>query len=195
MHAEARHQVWASALEMLEAGDPSAIDDALLGLKVTREQLVRIRSKPANDDRGAFQSLRDELDVLARRQDWTATAAACLVPDRPHPAKRAGASSTNPLAAPLPCNGSQESALDRFRREPLTIVTGPPGTGKTQLVVNAVTNTWLDGETVLVASTNNGAVNVAAVPPVVGVTAPSVSRLVIARLLRAACCGKSNGGP
>ena len=116
----------------------------------------------ANDGRGASQSLRDELDELARRQDWTATAAACLVPDRPHPAKRAGASSTNPLAAPLRCNGSQESALDRFRREPLTIVTGPPGTGKTQLVVNAVTNAWLDGETVLVASTNNGAVNVAA---------------------------------
>ena len=110
----------------------------------------------ANDGRGASQSLRDELDELARRQDWTATAAACLVPDRPHPAKRAGASSTNPLAAPLPCNGSQESALDRFRREPLTIVTGPPGTGKTQLVVNAVTNAWLDGDTVLVvASTNN----------------------------------------
>ena len=116
----------------------------------------------ANDGRGASQSLRDELDELARRQDWTTTAAACLVPDRPHPAKRAGASSTNPLAAPLPCNGSQESALDRFRRKPLTIVTGPPGTGKTQLVVNAVTNAWLDGETVLVASTNNGAVNVAA---------------------------------
>ena len=111
---------------------------------------------------GASQSLRKELDELACRQDWTATAAAYLVPDRPHPANRAGASSTNPLAAPLPCNGSQESALDRFRRDPLTIVTGPPGTGKTQLVVNAVTNAWLDGETVLVASTNNSAVDVAA---------------------------------
>ena len=44
----------------------------------------------------------------------------------------------------------------------MTIVTGPPGTGKTQLVVNAVTNAWLDGDTVLVASTNNGAVKVAA---------------------------------
>ena len=72
----------------------------------------------ANDGGGASQSLREELDELACRQDWTTTAAACLVPDRPHPAKRAGASSTNPLAAPLPCNGSQESALDRFRREP-----------------------------------------------------------------------------
>ena len=116
----------------------------------------------ANDGGGASQSLREELDELACRQDWTTTAAAYLVPDRPHPANRAGASSTNPLAAPLPCNGSQESALDRFRRKPVTIVTGPPGTGKTQLVVNAVTNAWLDGDTVLVASTNNGAVKVAA---------------------------------
>ena len=40
-------------------------------------------------------------------------------------------------------------------------MTGPPGTGKTQLVVNAVTNAWLDGEKVLVTSTNNAAVDVA----------------------------------
>ena len=66
------------------------------------------------------------------------------------------------LAAPLPCNGSQELTLERFRSKPLTVVTGPPGTGKTQLVVNAVANAWLDGEKVLVASTNNGAVDVAA---------------------------------
>ena len=40
-------------------------------------------------------------------------------------------------------------------------MTGPPGTGKTQLVVNVVTNAWLDGDKVLVTSTNNGAVDVA----------------------------------
>ena len=43
----------------------------------------------------------------------------------------------------------------------LTIVTGPPGTGKTELVVNAVCNSWFDGEKVLVTSTNNAAVDVA----------------------------------
>ena len=66
-----------------------------------------------------------------------------------------------PLAAPLDCNQSQEETLERFRRDTLTIVTGPPGTGKTQLVVNAVANAWLDGDRVLVTSTNNGAVDVA----------------------------------
>ena len=116
---------------------------------------------PADDGRGASRFLLEELDKLASRSDWSNTAAALLVDGRLPTASGGRASLTTPLAGPLLCNGSQESALDRIRHEPLTVVTGPPGTGKTQLVVNAVTNAWLNGETVLVASTNNGAVNVA----------------------------------
>ena len=115
-----------------------------------------------NDEgRNAFDSLLDELQKLAHRRDWMETAAACLIPDRPPPGKPVHRSPTERLAAPVPCNDSQERTLERLRRDPLTVVTGPPGTGKTQLVVNAVANAWLDRETVLVASTNNGAVDVA----------------------------------
>ena len=115
-----------------------------------------------NDEgRNAFGSLLDELQKLAHRRDWMETAAACLIPDRPPPGKPVHRSPTERLAAPVPCNDSQERTLERLRRDPLTVVTGPPGTGKTQLVVNAVANAWLDRETVLVASTNNGAVDVA----------------------------------
>ncbi|MCY4231440.1 MAG: AAA domain-containing protein, partial [Alphaproteobacteria bacterium] len=103
----------------------------------------------------------DELEKLTYRRDWMETAAAHLIPGRPPPGKPAHRSPTEWLAAPIPCNDSQEHTLERLRREPLTVVTGPPGTGKTQLVVNAVANAWLDRETVLVASTNNGAVDVA----------------------------------
>ena len=116
---------------------------------------------PADDGRGASRFLLEEIETLARRTDWHESAAAFLVRDRPRIKNRGQAALKTPLAGPLSCNGSQESTLDQIRREPLTVVTGPPGTGKTQLVVNAVTNAWLDGETVLVASTNNGAVNVA----------------------------------
>ena len=46
VHAEAPNRVWARALELLESGSPSPIDDALLGLPVTNEQPERICSKP-----------------------------------------------------------------------------------------------------------------------------------------------------
>ncbi len=109
---------------------------------------------------GFTRYLREELLHLQTREDWASTAAAHLVSNS-YVRKQVGPSPAGPLAAPLACNHSQEQTLDRFRREPLTIVTGPPGTGKTQLVVNAVTNSWLDGDRVLVTSTNNGAVDVA----------------------------------
>ena len=104
--------------------------------------------------------LREELRELQTRKDWSATAAAHLIPDGLAKKDDTGHAS-GPLAAPLPCSQSQEETLECLRRELLAIVTGPPGTGKTQLVVNAIANAWLDGDTVLVTSTNNGAVNVA----------------------------------
>ena len=65
-----------------------------------------------------------------------------------------------PLSAPLPINYSQRSALADAMSERLTIVTGPPGTGKSQLVTNIVASAWIARKSVLVASTNNQAVNV-----------------------------------
>ena len=109
---------------------------------------------------GYTSTLREELRQLQTREDWSTTAAAHLLPDS-FAQKENKRPPSGPLAAPLVCNQSQEETLERLRRQPLTVVTGPPGTGKTQLVVNAVTNAWLDGDKVLVTSTNNGAVDVA----------------------------------
>ena len=109
---------------------------------------------------GYTSTLREELRRLQTRDDWATTAAAHLLLDG-FAQKEDKRPPSEPLAAPLVCNQSQEETLERLRRDPLTVVTGPPGTGKTQLVVNAVTNAWLDGDKVLVTSTNNGAVDVA----------------------------------
>ena len=110
---------------------------------------------------GYHTAICEELRQLETRKDWSTTAAAYLLPDGSAP-KEDRQPPAEPLAAPLLCSQAQEETLERLRRAPLTIVTGPPGTGKTQLVVNAVTNAWLDGDKVLVTSTNNAAVDVAA---------------------------------
>ncbi|CBG73582.1 MULTISPECIES: caspase, EACC1-associated type [Streptomyces] len=66
------------------------------------------------------------------------------------------------VVAPGPCNESQESVISSAMTRPLTVATGPPGTGKSEVVTAVVTTCVAAGQSVLVASTNNEAVNVVA---------------------------------
>lgn len=52
-------------------------------------------------------------------------------------------------------NRQQSDAVDRALSAPLTVITGPPGTGKSQVVVNILANCIAAGESVLLASNNN----------------------------------------
>lgn len=63
------------------------------------------------------------------------------------------------LVTPLPCNEAQGAILRSAMTRRLTVATGPPGTGKSQLVANLVATAIAAGQTVLVASTNNDAVD------------------------------------
>jgi len=61
----------------------------------------------------------------------------------------------------VPLNDSQRMAVQRILEEhPLTVISGPPGTGKSQVVVSLLLNAWARGQTVLFASNNNKAVDV-----------------------------------
>ena len=164
----------------LPFGDADAFADlagrtaGLLGLDIRSPLVPAMLDSHVGRGRGVYNTavavvteasgfnvaLVEELRELQKCEDWATTAAALLLSHGSAPEKD-GRPPSGPLAAPLACNQSQEETLDRLRRERLAIVTGPPGTGKTQLVVNAVTNAWLDGDTVLVTSTNNAAVDVA----------------------------------
>jgi len=66
------------------------------------------------------------------------------------------------VVAPGPCNESQEQVITSAMTRPLTVATGPPGTGKSEVVTAVVTTAVAAGESVLVASTNNEAVDVVA---------------------------------
>lgn len=113
----------------------------------------------------ATRALLDELAELRRRTDWSTTAAAALMRsvDGPAPTNVESAAPSLPPSAfeGLTLNDSQEEAVAAALTRDLTVVTGPPGTGKSQLVASVVANQWLAGRSVLVASTNNGAVDVA----------------------------------
>lgn len=71
-----------------------------------------------------------------------------------------------PAAEPTPsvlaCNVEQEEAVSAAMACPLTVVTGPPGTGKSQVLANAVAAAFARNETVLLASKNNHAIDVVA---------------------------------
>jgi hypothetical protein len=56
-------------------------------------------------------------------------------------------------------NKEQTLAVESAFKNPLTVVTGPPGTGKTQISFNIMANAILNNKTVLFATKNNKAVD------------------------------------
>jgi hypothetical protein len=67
---------------------------------------------------------------------------------------------TEPAPSPMPSNPQQERAITAAMHNTLSVVTGPPGTGKSQVLANAVAAALAKGETVLLASRNNQAIDV-----------------------------------
>jgi very-short-patch-repair endonuclease/RecA/RadA recombinase len=57
-------------------------------------------------------------------------------------------------------NNSQEKSIKNAFTKPITVITGPPGTGKSQVVLNLIANAVYNDKTVLFASKNNKAVDV-----------------------------------
>lgn len=65
-----------------------------------------------------------------------------------------------PLLQPAPLNAEQHTAVRQALSDPLTVITGPPGTGKSQVVTAILVNAAWRGLRVLFASKNNKAVDV-----------------------------------
>lgn len=54
---------------------------------------------------------------------------------------------------------SQLKAIACALNNKVSVITGPPGSGKTQMILNLIANAYMQGKSVLVASKNNEAVN------------------------------------
>jgi hypothetical protein len=97
----------------------------------------------------ATRNLIQDLEWMRRAPDWRGSAARFLLEVAKPPA------ASLPESCAFELNDSQELALASAATAPLTVITGPPGTGKSQTVAAIVADAWLRGETVLVTSTNN----------------------------------------
>lgn len=60
---------------------------------------------------------------------------------------------------PFGCNGSQKEAVKNALANPISIIEGPPGTGKTQTILNIIANLLVQNKTIAVVSNNNSAVS------------------------------------
>jgi very-short-patch-repair endonuclease len=69
-------------------------------------------------------------------------------------------SDEDPIIEVIPLNNEQRNAIRKAMTQKLSIVTGPPGTGKSQVVTNLLINSAWRGKQVLFASKNNKAVDV-----------------------------------
>ena len=61
------------------------------------------------------------------------------------------------IVYPFGFNLSQKKAVDNALCNPISIIEGPPGTGKTQTILNIIANALMRGESVAVVSSNNSA--------------------------------------
>nr|WP_315175368.1 AAA domain-containing protein [uncultured Flavobacterium sp.] len=66
-------------------------------------------------------------------------------------------STTNPDFFPFGFNLSQRNSVNIAFSNNLSVIEGPPGTGKTQTILNIIANAVLNGQSVAVVSSNNSA--------------------------------------
>lgn len=62
-----------------------------------------------------------------------------------------------PLIFPFGSNKSQYQAVENALNNQISVIEGPPGTGKTQTILNIIANIIINGKTVAVVSNNNTA--------------------------------------
>jgi len=105
------------------------------------------------------QGLESELKGLAQLQEsaFANTALGHWLANSKSPNER---ETPSPLVEVLPLNTEQRQAVHQALTNPLTIITGPPGTGKSQVVADILINAAWQGKRVLFASKNNKAVDV-----------------------------------
>ncbi|MFJ5225120.1 AAA domain-containing protein [Streptomyces sp. NPDC088400] len=147
-------------LPQLEPLEPSALSERTVTQALrSGAHNAAVLLTPSGAERQATKALVDNLlEISTRTGQIPGTALDALLTGG-EAEERPGAAV---VVAPGPCNESQERVVSSAMTRPLTVATGPPGTGKSEVVTAVVTTCVAAGQSVLVASTNNEAVDVVA---------------------------------
>lgn len=137
--------------------EPSALDESIgspTGEVEIHNSAILMRASAKSPN---ARLLEDLSEIAAAETDICDTALASLQGD---PTEDLDLRSSRwVLATPWTVNAAQRAVIDAAMTRRLTVATGPPGTGKSQLVANLVATAVANGQSVLVASTNNRAVD------------------------------------
>jgi hypothetical protein len=131
------------------AGRPGLADTALARAYGTAE--------PGAGDDAAESGAADDATVSGAADDATASGAA---DDAAEPG--AGADVADAVLSPLPLNADQREVVRRTRTEPVVVVSGPPGNGKSHAVVAAALDVVDRDGSVLLATQSSHAADVLA---------------------------------
>ena len=144
---------WPWARPESEQVPPRALPAAEPGLIYERAVVLRV-SRPFT------QGLELELQKLAQTPEHALFGTALGALLYGDPAVRCVDPDHTPLLEVLPMNPEQRAAVRMALTEPLSVITGPPGTGKSQVVANLLINCTWRKRPVIFTSKNNKAVDV-----------------------------------
>lgn len=145
--------------------DPPALDPCCLdpypNAQTPRESWIN-RPILFRSERSVFTAhLRRELQALVKYDSLQAQVPETALAAFLEPKDLGGeADERESITEVLPLDRWQEKAARSALTRPLTVVTGPPGTGKSQVVVDLLASCAVSGKGVLFASKNNKAVDV-----------------------------------
>ncbi|MEU6825574.1 AAA domain-containing protein [Streptomyces atriruber] len=154
-----RNEYGLAATEELRPDRLAASIDVRTPLQGARNAAVLFLAAP---ETSFIRGLLEDFDRISGETEKireTALAALSPIPGEHNSPVAEPSSGSVRLVTPLPCNEAQADVIRSAMTRRLTTATGPPGTGKSQLVTNAVATAVAAGQRVLVVSTNNEAVN------------------------------------